>query len=217
MAESTHTSTDEAKPGDNKASDNRADRREQILIAALALFTQHGMAHVSTRQIARAVGISQPSLYAHFPNADAISTELCVRGFQQLHAAFATIMRQGGTPVQRLERLGQAYIDFALTHPDIYRLVFMAEMPEPEPGGEDAKMVEGMRAFAVLRDVVAEVLAEAGDGAETLVEVQAQSCWAGVHGLASLLLARCHFPWAEHKMLISAHLRNISRGVTGGE
>ena len=194
-----------------KASDNRSDRREQILAAALELFTAEGMANVSTRQIAQKVGISQPSLYAHFASANAIASELCVRGFQQLHGAFAAIMAQGGGARERLRRLGQAYIDFALAHPDIYRIAFMVELDHSDNPANDPEFAEGMRVFAVLREVVAEVL-----GADnTEVDIQAQSCWISVHGLAALLLARCHFPWAERDALISGHLDNILCGIIG--
>ena len=76
---------------------------------------------------------------------------------------------------------------------------------------KDPEFDEGMRTFAVLRDVVAEALGTGGGD----VDIQAQSCWAGVHGLASLLLARGHFPWAERDSLIAGHLRNIARAITG--
>ena len=196
-----------------KPSEQKADRREQILAAALELFTAEGMANVSTRQIAQKVGISQPSLYAHFPSAAAMASELCVRGFQHLHVAFAAIMAEGGDAPERLARLGQAYIDFALAHPDIYRIAFMVELDHSDDPAKDPEFTEGMRVFAVLRAVVAEVLGT--DSPE--VDIQAQSCWISVHGLASLLLARCHFPWAERGALISGHLRNIMRGITGGD
>ena len=154
------------------------DRREQILEVALALFTQHGMASVSTRQIARAVGISQPSLYAHFPSADAIAAELCARGFQALHDRFAEVLEEPGTPLARLARLGRAYIEFGLANPDVYRIAFMIEQPRdrPCPAGElpsDPGLDEGLRTFGVLRQVVAEVLGrndtEAGHGGADLL------------------------------------------------
>ena len=69
-----------------KASDNRSDRREQILAAALELFTAEGMANVSTRQIAQKVGISQPSLYAHFASANAIASDIAGRHGEIGHA-----------------------------------------------------------------------------------------------------------------------------------
>lgn len=190
------------------------DRREQILEVALALFTQYGMASVSTRQIARAVGISQPSLYAHFPSADAIAAELCARGFQALHAKFAEVLEASGTPLARLARLGRAYIEFGLANPDVYRIAFMVEhakdrsCPQPELA-PDPGLDEGLKTFGVLRQVVAEVIGRT----DTEADMVAQTCWASVHGLVSLLLARGHFPWAKRELLITTHLRQISAGL----
>jgi AcrR family transcriptional regulator len=191
-------------------SNRNPDRREQILQVALGLFTQHGMANVTTRQIARAVGISQPSLYAHFPSAHDIAHDLCVRAFQTLHATFAAVLDAPGTPADRLERLGRAYIEFGLAHPDAYRIAFMVEelmaKPCPDP---DPAMIEGLKVFAVLRAVVAEVLGR-DDGETDLV---AQTCWASVHGLVSLLLARAEFPWADREALIACHLRRLRDSI----
>jgi hypothetical protein len=37
-------------------------------------------------------------------------------------------------------------------------------------------------------------------------EQLAQSLWAGMHGLVSLLIARPEFPWVERETLIRGHL-----------
>jgi AcrR family transcriptional regulator len=50
--------------------------RERILREASILFTQHGYFGTSTRDIASAVGIRQPSLFHHFDNKAAIAEEL---------------------------------------------------------------------------------------------------------------------------------------------
>jgi AcrR family transcriptional regulator len=43
-----------------------ADRREMILQAAISLFSEKGFRGVTTRQLANAVGVSEPVLYQHF-------------------------------------------------------------------------------------------------------------------------------------------------------
>ncbi|GGS07112.1 TetR family transcriptional regulator [Streptomyces humidus] len=50
--------------------------RQRILAEAALLFRRHGYRGTSTRQIAEAVGIKQPSLFHHFPNKQAILEEL---------------------------------------------------------------------------------------------------------------------------------------------
>ena len=55
------------------------DTRERILAAAAELFAVRGFEGTSTRHIAAAVGIRQPSLFHHFPTKQAILTELLDR------------------------------------------------------------------------------------------------------------------------------------------
>jgi AcrR family transcriptional regulator len=49
-----------------------ASTRERILDAALDLFAQHGFSGTSVRQLSRAVGLRESSLYNHFPSKEAI-------------------------------------------------------------------------------------------------------------------------------------------------
>lgn len=191
------------------------ERREQILEAALHLFAQHGMAHVSTRQIAQAVGISQPSLYAHFRTAHEISAELCLRAFERLGQVSRAVMAEPGTPAEHFRRLGQAYIRFGLDHPDMHRMAFMIEGNEQTAAlvreAKDPIMAVGEGAFDMLRGVIAAMLASDTGGADpATVELEAQSVWASVHGLTSLLIARPAFPWVDRDRLIAHHLNTIS-------
>ena len=190
------------------------NRRAQILDTALKLFAQKGMAQVTTRQIAQAVGISQPSLYAHFRSADEIAAELCVRAFAALTEAMARVARGAASPLERLRRMGRAYVDFALEQPDMYRVAFMLEDPrgcaphgiEVEGEAFDPVLAAGLQCFAQLHQVVVEHVGADDDRAMIL----AQSTWAHVHGLVSLLIARSEFPWADRDALIDEHLGRMS-------
>ncbi len=61
---------------------------------------RHGMQAVTTRQIAAAVGVSQPSLYAFFPNKQALEAEVCTRAFEELTSrttAGLAALKRGGS------------------------------------------------------------------------------------------------------------------------
>lgn len=188
-------------------------RREQILDVALRLFATHGMSNVTTRQIAKAVGISQPSLYAHFQTADEIGDELCVRSFAALFARFTDVMVQPCTPVELLKRLGKAYISFGLEQPDVYRIAFVLEdskyhgpvTQQPIEPGHAA----GFHCFDALRSAVAGILGRDDE----VAGITAQSVWASVHGLVALLLARPNFPWADRDRLIDLHLDRLAASL----
>lgn len=190
------------------------ERREQILDVALGLFAERGAGNVTTRQIAEAVGISQPSLYAHFPSADAIAEELCVRAFAALEARFDETLRDLHDPMQQIDMLGRAYIEFGLEHPDMYRIAFMPTRVEPcppdlvmPPGAfdlatTDPGLAAGLRAFAALRDPIVALCG----GDDHRVATIAQAIWASVHGVVALLIAKPYFPWVEREALIEAVL-----------
>ena len=181
-----------------------ADRREQILHHALQLFVANGIQHVSTRQIAQAVGISQPSLYAHFKSRDDIAVELSERAFalfSERMAAAAT----GGTAIERLRRMGTEYVTFGLEHSAAYRVAFMLERPTGDAARHDAVHQAGMASFQILHDLFREVRGADDDA----TAARAQSTWASMHGLVALLLARQEFPWVDREMLISLHLDRV--------
>jgi AcrR family transcriptional regulator len=187
------------------------NRRDQILDAALQLFAQNGMANVTTRQIAGAVGISQPSLYAHFRSADEIATELSVRAFDALAAQMDRTTDGPQPPARRLRQMARAYIHFGIDNPDMYRVAFMLDEVQPCASmatGPDLELVDpamaaGMRCFEVMQRVVFELM----DGPSEAAEMTAQMIWAHVHGLTSLLIARPEFPWVDREALIEAHIR----------
>lgn len=182
-----------------------ADRREQILRHALRLFVEHGIQHVSTRQIAQAVGISQPSLYAHFKSRDAIAVELSERAFAQFSARISQAAASGGTPVERLHRMGAEYVAFGLEHSAAYRVAFMLERPGVDPADHAVIHKAGMGSFGILHDLFREVRQSDDDQTAAL----AQSAWVSMHGLVALLLARNEFPWVAREKLIRLHLDRV--------
>lgn len=65
-------------------------RRQDIEREALRLFAERGIASVSTRDIAAAVGCGESGLYRHMKSKD----ELAIRVFTEAYAAFADQLRE---------------------------------------------------------------------------------------------------------------------------
>jgi AcrR family transcriptional regulator len=182
-----------------------ADRREQILTHALCLFIEHGIQNVTTRKIAHAVGISQPSLYAHFKSRDEIAVELSERAFDQLSERMTNAAEFKGTPYERLYRMGQEYVAFGLEHSAAYRVAFMLERASLESTNSDSIHKTGMRGFGILHDLFKEIRGSDDEQTTAL----AQSTWASMHGLVALLLARAEFPWVTQDKLIHIHIDQV--------
>ncbi len=202
-----------AKRSPRKAKGQGGERREEILAAALRLIGEHGLHGLSTRQIADAVGVSQPSLYEYFASRDEIVDELHDRAFLLLVQRLEGFVPVATTPREQLAEYLRVYVDFGLQNPDAYRVAFMIEgAAKPKPPVADPSAKPAMQAFDRLREAV-RTLHLNGGAYKADPEVLAQCLWAGLHGLVSLLIARPNFPWAEREALIRTHLILLARGV----
>jgi AcrR family transcriptional regulator len=78
--------------------------RERILVEASRLFATRGFLGTSTRDIATAVGIQQPSMYSHFASKHAIAEELLRRDLTAGTDSMKRIAAEGGGPPVELYR-----------------------------------------------------------------------------------------------------------------
>jgi AcrR family transcriptional regulator len=111
----------------NLREQRRSFTKQVILEAALALVARHGLYNLSLREIARQVGYSPAALYEYFDSKEAIVQALSAEGDLLLNERLAEVPPDL-PPDQRLVELGLAYIDFARTHYDHFKLMF-GELP----------------------------------------------------------------------------------------
>src|SRR5438034_510864 len=97
-----------------------AERRDEILDAALVEFAVRGLEGGSTETIARAVGISQPYVFRLFGTKKQLfmaTVERCLRGtLEMMHTASA-----GLTGEAALEAIGEAYNERLVNDPTFLR------------------------------------------------------------------------------------------------
>jgi AcrR family transcriptional regulator len=84
-------------------------RREQVLEAATHEFGVHGYHGASTAAIAERAGISQPYIYALFPNKRELFLAANARMVKTLRHTFIEAARGLETPDERLRAMGLAY------------------------------------------------------------------------------------------------------------
>ena len=191
-----------------------ADRREEILDAASTLFITYGPSKTTTRQIADAAGISQPSLYAHFKTKEALSHALATRAFALLERRMDMVVSLNEGPHAHLTNLIKGYIAFALEESAAYKIAFMVDLALADDHVHRLQKLVGLQAFAIFRDKIA-ILQSQNFIKSGSTDIMAQSIWAAMHGLCALLLARPLFPWASQEDLIASHTELIIRGARG--
>jgi AcrR family transcriptional regulator len=112
--------------------DRRRQRREQILAAAWDIAAESGLGAVSLHEVARRVGIRQPSLYGYVSSKldlyDAMYGQAYEHLLARLDAAPPT-----GTAREQLVRLSHAILDFVVENPPRQQLLFQRTIPGFEP------------------------------------------------------------------------------------
>jgi AcrR family transcriptional regulator len=170
----------------------RDQRHQRIIAAARQLAEAEGWDAVTTRRLADAIEYSQPVLYSHFQNRDAIIEGVAVQGFAELAAAMGAARRQAAEPTTAMLALARAYLAFAQANPALYHAMFtladitfaQPETPAPARAG-----------FAELSQALAPL---AGDrDLETLAEIT----WSTLHGLAALTSSHRLRPGHEQQRL----------------
>ncbi len=106
--------------------------RRRILDAAKELFTTHPFDAVTLRPIAERAGCTAPTILNHFGSKEGLLFAVCEEVFRALRARFGRIAKVAD-PVERLEKIGLAYVEFAMEHPNDYRFMFMTPHPVPDP------------------------------------------------------------------------------------
>jgi len=176
----------------------KQELREQILDAARALFAREGYEAVTMRKIALAIEYSPTAIYLYFKDKEELMRELCTRDFRALAQHFQSIGAIQD-PVEKLRRAGLAYVDFGLTHPNHYRLMFMT--PKPVQHADEMPLHKGNPeedAYAFLKMLVADCIAQQKFREDlTDPEAVSQILWAGVHGLVALHVVMCEEEWVN--------------------
>ena len=106
----------------------KQELRTRILDAARELFAELGYEAVTMRRIAERIEYSPTAIYFHFKDKEALMRELCEVDFATLAQQFRTIAREKD-PIERLRKIGHAYVAFGLEYPNHYRLMFMTPRP----------------------------------------------------------------------------------------
>lgn len=163
--------------------------RQCLLEASLKLLDNEGFDALSLRRLAEEVGVSRQAPYHHFRDKQALLAAIGEEGFSRLNQMLAIVTDDQTLSLD--ERLYQAvlgYLNFALDHTALYRLMFGQTLWRAEHTHGDTDEFQRyakdcFRQYVQLFDL----LKAAGDlpSSENTLRL-AQLLWAAMHGLAHL-------------------------------
>ena len=121
-------------------------RRDQVLDAASHEFATHGYHAASTAAIAKLAGISQPYIYALFPNKKELFLGAQARMISHLRETFLDAARGLEGPEERLHAMGLAYRPLIEANRDelLLQMQGHAAAGDPEIGPSIAAAFKGL-------------------------------------------------------------------------
>ena len=160
--------------------------RKLILDASMKLFVEEGFDNVTIRRIADLIEYSPTTVYLYFKDKDEIFFSLHDMGFQkmeEMNKDLATI----NNPFLRLHKMGENYLEFGMSNPEYYNLMFIQDEPMNKITELGCEWVKGDSALHRLRETVTECIDKGyiKKGDPHLVSL---SVWGFVHGLVSLAI-----------------------------
>jgi AcrR family transcriptional regulator len=119
----------------SKVAQRRQVKIASIVDAAWGLARVHGIQLVSLRDLAKEVGMRQPSLYAYFDSKNALYDAMFADGNRQLLKVLSAIDLPAD-PRAALKAYIRAFADFAVEDPARNSLLFRRVIPGFEPSAE---------------------------------------------------------------------------------
>jgi AcrR family transcriptional regulator len=89
-----------------------SEARDRVTATALRMFSEHGYAGVSMRDLAKQLNIQAPSIYSHFVSKDALLVATILPLLDELDAVLARRPTANSSDVDAQRAWIEAYVDF---------------------------------------------------------------------------------------------------------
>jgi AcrR family transcriptional regulator len=187
------------------------ETRAAILTAAMGLLKKGGPEAVTMRRVAKDVGVTAMAIYHHFPDRNALLRALADLESDRITALFDGFPRRG-SPLRRLRRMVESYVDYSFARPHLFAFVFLQHRPEVRRYPADFR--DGRAPMATrVADAVAEAMRNGELRKDDNWEV-AVDLWAFVHGHVALYRGgRYGFTEPEFRAFFRRSLTRFLRGL----
>ena len=127
---------------------HHGDLREALIAATRELLIEHGPDGFTLADACRRAGVTTAAPYKHFRDKQEILEEIVLRGFEELTAANAKAVAEGGPgTIAGITAMGISYLDFAVAQPAVFRLMFghKSEIRKVQAGRRERQTVSEAR------------------------------------------------------------------------
>jgi AcrR family transcriptional regulator len=106
---------------------------EDALDAAVAIMEEAGVGGLSMSEIARRLGMRQPSLYKYFPSLHAVYDALFARGIERSGAAVQSAVAAEPRGLASIRAASRALVRWAVENPALAQLLYWRPVPVSLP------------------------------------------------------------------------------------
>ena len=168
--------------------------RERLLEAAFRRLEKDGPEALKARTLTREIGVSTMAVYTHFGGMPGLVDSMVREGLARFAAHVRARPPLPDDPMADLISGGLAWVEFALSNSQLYRLIFGlssgAPLREAAPAldaGAVWRLPEGVDGFSILLESVERVI-EAGEIREQDPRTAAIQILSGTHGYVALAI-----------------------------
>ncbi len=164
---------------------HHGDLQPALLRAVETVLREKGIEGLSMRECARRAGVSWSAPIHHFRDKTGMLTAFAIEGFEALTALMKSERDAESNPMARAACVGAAYIQFALTQREHFRVMFRPEFLDTK---SERFKVACQSPYEVLEDAFRECDAATGRPDHGDLDARCLLAWASVHGFATLCL-----------------------------
>ena len=136
-----------------------ASTRDRLLEAAAKVFLEHGSG-ASMDQVRQAAGVSNGSLYHHFPTKAQLADALYVQTLHDFHATLLAPIARGGTAEAGVKGMVRAQVSWVLKNPARASLLHKLKRAGDVTDESEGIGAANAQAFGALREWVERKTAE---------------------------------------------------------
>ncbi len=171
--------------------------RDRICDIALDIICEEGYDCFSMRRLAARLGIAAKTIYNYFTNKDELYLKILAKGFDELARRYDAIFKTCDNPIERLSQMNRAYVDFGISNPNYYNIMFNWNVPKfiDYVGTEQGIAAQAGRHIArrvidLTIQSIADVAALTGCFPPKQAPYRTLQHWSALHGIVSLYNSR---------------------------
>ena len=171
--------------------------RGRILDTALNIIIEEGFNNLSVRKIASRLGVTATTIYNYYTNKDEINLMIRIRGFEKLYDLLINRSASFNDIENKLKARVRAYIEFGLTNPSYYDIMFNLHTPkyldyvgtDIEPLAHTEKQ-NALKCLSLFTEPISAYIPLKGKKKDHVVLYQVVKFWSDLHGLITLTNSR---------------------------